>query len=60
MVEADKDFNVISRFARGYEVVAAYIADSEAESKLNRYYYYTVDEQQLYKRPNIDIIQLIL
>ncbi|EKQ50971.1 RHS repeat-associated core domain-containing protein [Clostridium sp. Maddingley MBC34-26] len=44
LVETDKDYNVISRFARGYEVVAADIADSEVDSKLNRYFY-TVDEQ---------------
>ncbi|MCI1477821.1 MAG: DUF6531 domain-containing protein [Clostridium beijerinckii] len=50
LVETDKDFNVISRFTRGYEVVAADIADlneelnSETESKLNRYFY-TTDEQ---------------
>ncbi|UYZ34373.1 hypothetical protein OD350_19190 [Clostridium beijerinckii] len=50
LVEADKDFNVVSRFARGYEVVAADIADSDGDSnselkaKLKRYYY-TVDEQ---------------
>ncbi|WP_341456212.1 RHS repeat-associated core domain-containing protein [Clostridium beijerinckii] len=47
LVEADKDWNAISRFTRGYEIVAADIADlgedSEIESKLNRYYY-TVDE----------------
>jgi RHS repeat-associated protein len=47
LVETDKDFNVISRFTRGYEVVAADIAElgeaSEIVSKLNRYYY-TVDE----------------
>ncbi|EKQ50969.1 RHS repeat-associated core domain-containing protein [Clostridium sp. Maddingley MBC34-26] len=35
---------MISRFTRGYEVVAADIADSEVDSKLNRYFY-TVDEQ---------------
>ncbi|NRT43429.1 RHS repeat-associated protein [Clostridium beijerinckii] len=46
LVETDKDFNVISRFTRGYEVVAADIADLDegSESNLNRYYY-TVDEQ---------------
>ncbi|MFT8352881.1 RHS repeat-associated core domain-containing protein, partial [Clostridium saccharoperbutylacetonicum] len=50
LVEADKDYNVISRFTRGYEVVAADIEDSSAranseiQSKLNRYFY-TVDEQ---------------
>ncbi|WP_243156015.1 RHS repeat-associated core domain-containing protein [Clostridium sp. C2-6-12] len=50
LVEADKDFNVISRFTRGHEVVAADIADSSEEinsaieAKMNRYYY-TVDEQ---------------
>nr|WP_297417324.1 hypothetical protein [Clostridium sp.] len=50
LVEADKDFNMISRFTRGYEVVAADIADlsdeqdSEFGSNINRYYY-TTDEQ---------------
>jgi|GEM_PF-351203 len=50
LVETDKDFNVISRFTRGYEVVAADIAELdgdlslEAEAKFNRHYY-TVDEQ---------------
>ncbi|MDF2804179.1 MAG: wapA3, partial [Anaerocolumna sp.] len=50
LVEADKAYNVVSRFTRGYEVVAADITDSSEElgavieSKLNRYYY-TVDEQ---------------
>ncbi|WP_297429535.1 RHS repeat-associated core domain-containing protein [Clostridium sp.] len=44
LVETDKDFSVISRFTRGYEVVAADIADSEVDFKLNRYFY-TVDEQ---------------
>jgi RHS repeat-associated protein len=50
LVEADKDFNAISRFTRGHEVVAADIADSEdvlnseIGSKLRRYYY-TTDEQ---------------
>lgn len=50
LVEADKDYNVISRFTRGYEVVAADIVDLgeeqnlESEFKLNRHYY-TVDEQ---------------
>ncbi|WP_297429524.1 hypothetical protein [Clostridium sp.] len=46
MVEADKDFNVISRFTRGYEIVAADIVDLNEgpESNLNRHYY-TVDEQ---------------
>ncbi len=45
LVETDKDFNVISRFTRGYEVVAADIADfsRDSEANLNRYYY-TVDE----------------
>ncbi|OOM06312.1 RHS repeat-associated core domain-containing protein [Clostridium saccharobutylicum] len=49
-VEADKDYNVVSRFSRGYEVVAADIVDldgesnPEIESKLNRYFY-TTDEQ---------------
>ncbi|MBI6871344.1 hypothetical protein [Clostridium aciditolerans] len=51
LVETDKQFNVISRFTRGYEVVAADIADlgkdssSQLESKLNRYYY-IVNEQR--------------
>ncbi|BCZ45186.1 hypothetical protein psyc5s11_12530 [Clostridium gelidum] len=46
LVETDKDYNSISRFTRGYEVVAADIAEASEESKynLNRYYY-TVDEQ---------------
>ncbi|WP_315069719.1 RHS repeat-associated core domain-containing protein [uncultured Clostridium sp.] len=46
LVEADKDFNVISRFTRGYEVVAADIAEANegSEFNLNRYYY-TTDEQ---------------
>ncbi|WP_315069724.1 RHS repeat-associated core domain-containing protein [uncultured Clostridium sp.] len=46
LVEADKDFNVISRFTRGYEVVAADIAEANegSENNLNRYYY-TTDEQ---------------
>jgi RHS repeat-associated protein len=50
LVETDKDFNVISRFTRGHEVVAADIANSDEDLnsglgfKLSRYYY-TVDEQ---------------
>ncbi|OOM79262.1 tRNA3(Ser)-specific nuclease WapA precursor [Clostridium puniceum] len=46
LVETDKDFKVISRFARGYEVVAADISEfgEGSEANLNRYYY-TVDEQ---------------
>ncbi|SFA79965.1 RHS repeat-associated core domain-containing protein [Clostridium frigidicarnis] len=50
LVELDSDDNVISRFSRGYEVVAADIVDSSEEfnsaieSKFNRYFY-TVDEQ---------------
>lgn len=46
LVEADKDFNVISRFTRGYEVVAADIAElgEDSEINLNRHYY-TIDEQ---------------
>ncbi|AQR93150.1 hypothetical protein [Clostridium saccharoperbutylacetonicum] len=50
LVETDKDFNVISKFTRGYEVVAADIANSDEDLnsglgfKLSRYYY-TVDEQ---------------
>nr|WP_241395739.1 RHS repeat-associated core domain-containing protein [Clostridium beijerinckii] len=49
LVETDKDYNSISRFTRGYEVVAADVADSNGESdyklhsNVNRYYY-TVDE----------------
>jgi RHS repeat-associated protein len=47
LVEADKEYNVVSRFTRGYEVVAADIAEADgtqnSESKINRYYY-TVDE----------------
>ncbi|MBU3218386.1 RHS repeat-associated core domain-containing protein, partial [Clostridium estertheticum] len=42
LVETDKDYNCISRFTRGYEVVAADIADGDLGS--NRYYY-THDEQ---------------
>lgn len=50
LVEADKDFNAISRFTRGYEVVAADIveaskySDSKFSSNIGRYYY-TTDEQ---------------
>ncbi|OOM11653.1 RHS repeat-associated core domain-containing protein [Clostridium saccharobutylicum] len=50
LVETDEDYNVVSRFTRGYEVAAADIADSdgdlnsEAGFKLSRHYY-TVDEQ---------------
>ncbi|WP_297429542.1 RHS repeat-associated core domain-containing protein [Clostridium sp.] len=46
MIETDKDFCVISRFTRGYEVVAADIVDlgENYEENLNRYYY-TIDEQ---------------
>lgn len=48
LVETDKDYNTISRFARGYEVVAADINESDLatdlEANLNRYYY-TQDEQ---------------
>ncbi|OOM17516.1 tRNA nuclease WapA precursor [Clostridium saccharobutylicum] len=50
LVEADKDWNVISRFSRGHEVIAADIIDFsedinlKLESNFNRYYY-TVDEQ---------------
>jgi RHS repeat-associated protein len=50
LVDADKDYTFVSRFTRGYEVVAADIAesgedlDSNVKSKLNRHYY-TVDEQ---------------
>ncbi|NRT79266.1 RHS repeat-associated core domain-containing protein [Clostridium beijerinckii] len=46
LVEIDKDYNIISRFTRGYEVVAsdiAYLSES-SEANLNRHYY-TVDEQ---------------
>ncbi|MCB2309227.1 hypothetical protein LGL08_21915 [Clostridium estertheticum] len=42
LVETDKDYNSISRFTRGYEVVAADIVDGDLGS--NRYYY-THDEQ---------------
>ncbi|MBZ9617861.1 RHS repeat-associated core domain-containing protein [Clostridium estertheticum] len=42
LVETDKDYNCISRFTRGYEVVSADIANGELGS--NRYYY-TQDEQ---------------
>nr|WP_278046065.1 RHS repeat-associated core domain-containing protein [Clostridium saccharobutylicum] len=50
LVETDKDYNVVSRFTRGYEVVAADIVDSDGDLnsevgfKLSRHYY-TVDEQ---------------
>ncbi|WP_252250548.1 RHS repeat-associated core domain-containing protein [Clostridium sp. ZBS13] len=47
LVETDSDDNVISRFTRGYEVVAADIADKTNSSinySLSRYYY-SVDEQ---------------
>ncbi|CUU50353.1 RHS repeat-associated protein [Clostridium beijerinckii] len=46
LVEADKDWNVVSRFVRGYEVVAADITElgEGSEENLNKYYY-TVDEQ---------------
>ncbi|MGL5084378.1 MAG: RHS repeat-associated core domain-containing protein, partial [Clostridium sp.] len=51
LVETDKDNNLISRFVRGYEVVAADIADgknedsnSELDYKSNRYFY-SQDEQ---------------
>ncbi|BCZ45190.1 hypothetical protein psyc5s11_12570 [Clostridium gelidum] len=44
LVETDKDFNSISRFTRGYEVVAADISNGEFESEIKRYYY-TQDEQ---------------
>nr|WP_241395742.1 RHS repeat-associated core domain-containing protein [Clostridium beijerinckii] len=46
LVETDKDYNVISRFTRGYEVIATDIADlsESSEANLNRHYY-TVDEQ---------------
>ncbi|MCB2343328.1 HNH/endonuclease VII fold putative polymorphic toxin, partial [Clostridium estertheticum] len=42
LVETDKDYNSISRFTRGYEVVAADITSNTEE---NRYYYYAQDEQ---------------
>ncbi|WP_252225273.1 RHS repeat-associated core domain-containing protein [Clostridium sp. ZBS2] len=47
LVESDEDYNVISRFTRGYEIVAADIADKTNSSinySLSRYYY-SVDEQ---------------
>ncbi|AGX41800.1 wall-associated protein WapA [Clostridium saccharobutylicum DSM 13864] len=50
LVEADKDWNVVSRFTRGYEVVAADItevnnhSDLDFSSNINRFYY-TTDEQ---------------
>ncbi|AGX44480.1 RHS repeat-associated protein [Clostridium saccharobutylicum] len=50
LVETDKEYNVVSRFTRGHEIVAADIADSsedtnsQLESNFNRYYY-NVDEQ---------------
>ncbi|WP_259473532.1 RHS repeat domain-containing protein [Clostridium estertheticum] len=42
LVETDTDYNPVSRFVRGYEVVAADIAEGDLGS--NRYYY-TQDEQ---------------
>ncbi|MCB2343286.1 RHS repeat domain-containing protein [Clostridium estertheticum] len=42
LVETDKDYNCIYRFTRGYEVVAADMADGDLVG--NRYYY-TQDEQ---------------
>ena len=39
LAETDKEDNVVSRFVRGYEIVAADISEES-----NRYYY-TVDEQ---------------
>ncbi|NFL87633.1 RHS repeat-associated core domain-containing protein [Clostridium botulinum] len=47
LVETDTDDNVISRFTRGYEIVAADIADKASSSinySLSRYYY-SVDEK---------------
>ncbi|ACD22143.1 YD repeat containing protein [Clostridium botulinum B str. Eklund 17B (NRP)] len=47
LVETDPDNNVISRFTRGYEVVAADIADKTSSSinySLSRHYY-SIDEQ---------------
>lgn len=56
LVETDKDFNAISRFTRGYEVVSADVIDEnvdlgqnensnlQLEFKYNRYFY-SVDEQ---------------
>ncbi|SDP16473.1 RHS repeat-associated core domain-containing protein [Clostridium gasigenes] len=48
LVETDGDYNSISRFVRGYEVVAADIAEGdlnlELESNSNRYFY-SQDEQ---------------
>ncbi|OOM72486.1 tRNA(Glu)-specific nuclease WapA precursor [Clostridium beijerinckii] len=48
LVETDRDYNTISRFTRGYKVVAADIVDlnvnESSEANLNRHYY-TVDEQ---------------
>ncbi|MFT8352841.1 RHS repeat-associated core domain-containing protein, partial [Clostridium saccharoperbutylacetonicum] len=50
LVEVDEENNTISRFTRGYEVIAADIANSDEDLnsglgfKLSRYYY-TVDEQ---------------
>ncbi|MCB2355763.1 RHS repeat domain-containing protein [Clostridium estertheticum] len=41
LVETDKDYNLVSRFTRGYEVVAADIADNTEENR----YYYAQDEQ---------------
>ncbi len=46
LVEADENFNVISRFSRGYEVVAADIADFSEGSEVSlKRYYYSTDEQ---------------
>ncbi|MBU3218420.1 RHS repeat domain-containing protein, partial [Clostridium estertheticum] len=41
LVETDEEYNPVSRFTRGYEVVAADINDNTEENR----YYYTHDEQ---------------
>ncbi|MBU3107989.1 RHS repeat-associated core domain-containing protein [Clostridium gasigenes] len=45
LVETDGDYNSISRFVRGYEVVAADIADGDLNSELGSRYFYSQDEQ---------------
>ena len=38
LVEIDKEYNVVSRFTRGYDIVSANVEDKK--------YYYNVDEQR--------------
>ena len=51
LVETDSEDNVVSRFARGYEIVAAdireldKISNSSTNSNLSDRYYYSIDEQ---------------